>query len=393
MKIRKFLSLFAALTTVAAAGASCYPGEDIDWGQEQNPRPVEPEYTYSTAFTPGESGYAFFRIPAMVVCNDGSILAFAEGRVNGVEDTGDIDIVVKRSVDNGKTWGKLTVVKNDGENRCHNPVPVVLESGRVLLLYCWNLGAETPERTVYTIFSDDNGQTWGKETDITPQIQLPGEFRYATGPVHGIVKQFAPNKGRIVIPARCASTVNKPSHVIYSDDQGVTWRKGGSADFPNGNECTVAELGSGDLILNMRNTNTSNYYRYDATSKDGGVSFEPSRQTTLIEPITGCQGALLTCQVDKETGKTILLFSNPNHISSRRFGTVKASFDDGNTWTKMYQFVPSNGDNMYTSYSDLALIGGTADIAVLYESGFKNSLGILFRTVRFSDIKSPIAAN
>lgn len=393
MKIGNPFVFVAALTVMILAGTSCYPGEDIDWGQESKPDPEDPEYTYSTAFTPGESGYAFFRIPAMVVCNDASILAFAEGRVNSVEDTGDIDIVVKRSTDRGKTWGKLIVVKNDGENRCHNPVPVVLESGRVLLLYCWNLGAETPERTVYTIFSDDNGQTWGKETDITPQIQLPGEYRYATGPVHGIVKNFAPNKGRIIIPARCAPVVNKPAHIIYSDDQGVTWRKGGVADFPNGNECTVAELGNGDLILNMRNTNTSNFYRYDATSKDGGVSFLPSRQTTLIEPITGCQGSLLRYKVDEATGKTVLLFSNPNHVSSRRFGTIKASYDDGNTWTKMYQYVPSTGDNLYTSYSDIALIGGVDDIAVLYESGYKNSLGILFRTVKFSDIKDPIPAN
>ena len=37
-------------------------------------------------------GYAYFRIPTMVITNSGTILAFAEGRRNGPEDEGDIDI-------------------------------------------------------------------------------------------------------------------------------------------------------------------------------------------------------------------------------------------------------------------------------------------------------------
>lgn len=397
MRIRKQLSLLAACAAVTAAGISCYPGEDVPDFPREDPGPGGTEYVFSTVFKPGDDGYAFYRIPAMVVCADGTLLTFAEGRVNSVEDTGDIDIVLKRSEDGGKTWGDLIVVKNDGENRCHNPVPVALPSGRVMLLYCWNLGADAPDRKVYTRFSDDSGRTWGAETDITSQILEPGDYMYGAGPCHGIVKSYAPDAGRIVIPGRCkttsatSSSYGRPAHVIYSDDQGATWHKGGTTDFANGNECTVAELGNGALVLNMRNTNTSNYYRYDARSVDGGESFLPSRQTTLVEPVTGCQGSLLRYGVDAATGKTTLLFSNPNHTSSRRHGSIKASFDDGDTWTKMFQFVSSSGDDMYTSYSDLALVGG--DVGVVYEAGYKNSRGILFRTVKFSDIKNPATVN
>ena len=51
-------------------------------------------------FKSGENGYNTFRIPALVVTNEGTVLAFAEGRKNGSSDTGDIDIVLKRSTDN-----------------------------------------------------------------------------------------------------------------------------------------------------------------------------------------------------------------------------------------------------------------------------------------------------
>ena len=51
----------------------------------------------------GEAGYACFRIPAMVITNKGTVLAFAEARRNNCGDAGDIDLVVKRSTDGGKT--------------------------------------------------------------------------------------------------------------------------------------------------------------------------------------------------------------------------------------------------------------------------------------------------
>lgn len=92
----------------------------------------------SQVYKPGESGYAAFRIPAVVVSKAGTVLAFAEGRVDGSADDGNIDLLVKRSEDNGNTWSTPIKVYDDGENRCQNPAPVVLDNGRILLLFCWN---------------------------------------------------------------------------------------------------------------------------------------------------------------------------------------------------------------------------------------------------------------
>ena len=61
----------------------------------------------------------------MVVSNNGTVLAFCEGRKKGQSDSGDIDLVLKRSFDNGEIWQSMQLVWDDGENTCGNPCPVV----------------------------------------------------------------------------------------------------------------------------------------------------------------------------------------------------------------------------------------------------------------------------
>jgi sialidase-1 len=348
-----------------------------------------PLVNYSKIFTPGESGYAYFRIPAAVKTNKGVILCFAEGRVTGRSDYGNIDIVLKRSEDGGATWGNLIVVKDDGINRCCNPVPVVLPSGAVLLVYCWNLSTATSAQYVYTTTSNDEGLTWSTSMNISSSILRSGESSYLTGPVHGIVKQLPPHKGRILIPARCKSSIDKPSHIVYSDDNGATWKKGSSASYSNENENTITELANGNILMNMRNYNQSlaEWFRYDAISKDAGETFESTRMTTLIEPPSGCQGSLLTYRNNYSKGTSIVLFSNPSFPSSRRYGSVKVSYDNGQTWTKMYRYTDDAGDGMYSAYSDLVLLNNGKSIGIIYEAGYNYGGGIVFKSINFSSIK------
>jgi len=58
-------------------------------------------------FVSGTDGYKSFRIPAVIAAPDGSLLAFAEGRVHGSGDFGNIDIVMKKSKDKGKHGASL----------------------------------------------------------------------------------------------------------------------------------------------------------------------------------------------------------------------------------------------------------------------------------------------
>ncbi len=69
-------------------------------------------------FRSGGPGYDTFRIPALIEATNGDLLAFAEGRVGGRSDSGDIDLVLRRSGDGGDTWSDLEIVWDDGENTC-----------------------------------------------------------------------------------------------------------------------------------------------------------------------------------------------------------------------------------------------------------------------------------
>ena len=101
------------------------------------------EKKFSYIFESGTNGYNTYRIPAILTLKNGVLLAFAEGRKNTSSDTGDIDLVMKRSEDGGKTWSELIVLWDDDVNVCGNPAPVQeRRSGKIFLLSTWNLGSD-----------------------------------------------------------------------------------------------------------------------------------------------------------------------------------------------------------------------------------------------------------
>ncbi|MBI3466077.1 MAG: exo-alpha-sialidase, partial [Planctomycetes bacterium] len=148
-------------------------------------------------FVAGQEGYHSFRIPALIVSAKGTVLAFCEGRRNSRSDTGDIDLVLKRSFDGGQTWGPMQVVADDGPNTIGNPCPVVdRRTGTIWLPLTRNAGEDTQRqieagtsresRTVWMTRSTDDGATWGRLVEITSSVKAPDWTWYATGPGCGI---------------------------------------------------------------------------------------------------------------------------------------------------------------------------------------------------------------
>ncbi len=331
-------------------------------------------------FVGGQNGYKVYRAPTMVTTQKSTILAFAEGRVNGHADEDDMDVVLRRSEDGGKTWQKLQVLVNDGKNPCKNQSPVVLPNGRILLVYLWNpwIPSEsergTISRKVYSIYSDDDGMTWSngdpknRGTEITGMVQRPEWGWTGLGPVHGIVKQFEPNKGRILLPSRHnPGKGSMLSHVFYSDDSGKTWKIGGSVNRPKTTESTIVELSDGRLLLGSRNQVDTENHRVMSLSTDGGLSFPTTwLETQLIEP-RGVQASLFYYGMNSKTGKGNILFSNPNHKEIRSNGTLRLSTDDGKTWSESVVYAPKKSP-YFTGYSDIVKLKN-GDIGVLYERG------------------------
>ncbi len=195
----------------------------------------------------GEEGYQCFRIPAIVTTTRGTLLAFAEGRKNNCSDSGDIDLVVKRSVDGGKTWSGLSVVWDDGANTCGNPAPVVdRKTGRIILLSTWNLGTDhEPQiiegnsrdtRRIFVMSSLDDGISWSASLEITQDVKKPNWTWYATGPVNGIQIQTGKFRGRLIVPCDHieAGTKRYYAHTIHSDNGGLTWVLGGEHSWGSG---------------------------------------------------------------------------------------------------------------------------------------------------------------
>ena len=323
----------------------------------------------------GRDGYHTSRIPALAVTTSGTLLAFCEGRRDSPSDTGEINLLVKRSTDNGQTWTAQQVIWDDSDNTCGNPSPVVdRETGTIWLLMTWNRGDDREShiingqsqdtRRVFVTSSTDDGLTWAEPKEITAAVKRPNWTWYATGPGGGIQIEKGKYAGHLVIPCDHieAETKHYYSHVITSDDHGKTWQLGGRSPRHQVNECEVVELADGRLMLNMRNYDRTNRQRQVAFSDDGGETWmDQAFDTTLIEPI--CQASIRRYSWPGADTRNVILFSNPADANQRVRMTVRASFDDGLTWP--LQRVLYDGPS---GYSDLAVCDD-GSVACLYECG------------------------
>ncbi len=289
-------------------------------------------------FTAGQDGYHTHRIPSLLITPKGTLLAFAEGRKAGRSDAGHIDLVLKRSTDNGRTWSDLQIVASDPPNTIGNPCPVVdRTTGTIFLPMTRNLGEDKERdilagkskgtRTVLISESNDDGQTWTKPIDITATTKPRDWTWYATGPGIGIQLQT----GRLLIPCdhQVLGSSSYRSHIIYSDDHGKTWNLGGVVG-ENVNECQAAELADGSIMINMRSYRPDQHCRAISTSRDGGLTWSPiTDDKNLIEP--NCQASLIRFPGDAKH-KPFLLFCNPASETKRENLTLRISHDDGRTW-------------------------------------------------------------
>src|SRR5258708_25262399 len=162
---------------------------------------ADPFIEKSDLFTAGDNGYKMFHIPGIVVTAKGTVLAWCEARKKG-GDWDQIEIVLRRSTDEGKTWSAMKSIANvpgpktknpfslavKGVNpddvTYNNPVLIADRDGTVHGLFCLEY-----MRSFY-IRSSDDGLTWSAPVEITEAF---AGFRkaydwkvLATGPDHGI---------------------------------------------------------------------------------------------------------------------------------------------------------------------------------------------------------------
>ena len=230
--------------------------------------------------------YGCFRIPAVVRTQNGSLLAFAEGRIPGCRPdmAPGNPIVVRTSTDEGVTWSPIRVAVHPGSAQVglNYATPLITRNGTILLLYT---NCTRYNESQMAVHSDDHGQTWGGVINISAQL---GSLN--CGSPGGVL---LPNTNRVVLA--CSPADGRTAFAIFSDDDGKTWSKGSAVPGSfGGGEGQLVLDGRGPTMLSMVTRVSSNNSLVNhalATSEDGGESWSSQQLLSTLQGTT-CQGSI-----------------------------------------------------------------------------------------------------
>lgn len=334
----------------------------------------------SAPFQPYDLGSHYWRIPAMVVLHhqkgenaskNGRVVTMADNRFDHNGDLpSHIDVYERHSDDNGATWSThKMVVGTDADHALvgggHGFGDVSLvecASGKIVAIMVGGPGyfQSTPSNPIVPtiITSTDGGDTWSTPRTLTNELYnttynegaVQGSF---AGSGRGLMLQRQKDKqlnGRIMFAMshRFANN-NVQEYIIYSDDEGNTWKFSTQSAYSGGDESKLVELADGTVMISVRQSGQRGYNK----STDGGVTWGTQAKWA---DISGC-----ACNADiLYVNKHVMLHSYPNN-GSRKNLTIKASFDDGKSWSNPYVVCAPGA-----SYSTMD-VTKDGDIAIFYE--------------------------
>lgn len=305
-----------------------------------------------------QDSIACYRIPALVTAPNGDLIATIDERVpscNDLRGSDDINIVGRRSSDNGKSWSEIETIADLplGESASDPSMIVDGETGVIFLFYNFmNLTTEPDVYYLHLMRSEDNGKTWSEPEDITDQItpaDWKNDFKFITSG-----RGIQTSTGKLL---HCLVNLDHGMHLFGSDDHGASWFLIETPIEP-ADESKVVELADGTWMINSRTKGTG--YRYVHTSTDAGMSWKTRADSTLIDP--ACNASIIRYSaIAAGDDKNRLIFSNAASQESRTNLTVRVSYDEGETWTV--------GKTVYTggsAYSTLTVLEN-GDIGLLFE--------------------------
>ncbi|MGM5470003.1 sialidase family protein [Flavobacteriaceae bacterium LMO-SS05] len=327
--------------------------------QKQNNNTTEDALVFQDLFnTSMNDSVKCYRIPAIVTAPNGDVIAAIDERVPNCGDlkwSKDINIIVRRSSDNGKTWSDIETVVNFpyGQSASDPSMIVDTVTNEIFLFYNYmNLDTEKDIYYLHVVKSADNGKTWSKPVDITSQIAKPEwhkDFKFITSG-----RGIQTRSGKLL---HTMVNLNSGLHVFGSDDHGKTWYFLDTPIQP-ADESKIIELADGTLMINARVNNKG--LRYVHRSTDEGKTWETKPVPELIDP--GCNASIIRyTSIEDGYTKNRLLFSNAKSEKGRVNMTVRISYDEGKTW--------SEGKTIYegpSAYSDLTILEN-GDIGLFFE--------------------------
>ncbi len=346
---------------------------------------------YKTLEKHNSDKYYMCRIPGVIVTDKKSIVCYYEGRSSS-SDWADIDIVMKKSTDGGKTFSDRKILAKCREGETLNNPVMIADDGKIHFLYVSNY-----EKCYYCVSSDD-GETFSAPREITNELcGFDSTFPWnviALGPGHGIVCEDK----RLIIPVWVANGADKgdghsrehhPSKAGYieSTDGGKTWHTGSlfevSEEIKNPNETSCAYIGDSKVLFNVRNE-SEEYLRGECVLDiSSGEMTDVKLNEALPDPI--CFAGM--CSFEKD-GQYTLYFSNCNPSEKtwkrREFLTVRKSADKGKSWSDGTVIEKLSG------YSDINVSADGENIYCFFErqhSDESYELDLVFCTMTPDEIK------
>ena len=322
---------------------------------------------------------ACYRIPALITATNGDLIAAIDERVPSCGDlklNKDINIVLRRSTDNGKTWTPIERIVDYPWGASASDPSLLLDqqTGELFMFYNYmNLDTEKDIYYLKYVSSMDHGRTWSEPVDITEQITTPEwrtDFKFITSG-----RGIQTSAGELV---HTLVNLENGLHLFKSIDHGKNWSLINTPILP-ANESKIVELDNGNWMVNSRVTEKG--FRYVHISADEGRSWKSRPEPQLADP--SCNASIIRYSSNqKEDEQSILLFSNANSAKKREHLTVKVSYDEGETW--------SRGKTIYlgsSAYSSMTVLAN-GDIGLFFEKdGYRENVFVSFSLTWLEDDK------
>ena len=399
--------------TITNEQGKVFPAWYLTAEQQQQNFSMGPTIVFQSRKSPKKQ----YRIPAIIVADNGNIIAIADDRYTHGGDIGLykglIDIVYKVSKDGGKNWSAEKILGNRSTDadysKAQNKGDALVFRANDGDLVCMavsgggfaNATESTPSRMLRSE-SKDNGETWSAWEEVGKDLINSIKNKWKNP------KAFAPaGRGLTLKDGTFAAAMIGATDsgglyglYIYSTDKGKTWKRSENFIASTGghgqwNEPKViAELNDGKLLMSVRNGMSragKNDPRMYAISLDVPVNGNCNWPDSLSawQPIrcggVDAEGVVWTRANEQDKNRMLHIQAGPNGRQSLK---LFLSTDEGINWTVAKVIL---GDETPAAYSSLDVCGdGT--IITLAEEGTKAGVhyDIVFRRYNMNAITGEV---
>ncbi|MBO7068164.1 MAG: family 20 glycosylhydrolase [Bacteroidaceae bacterium] len=377
-------SIDAAITAFAYSNAS---GNNIcDLREKGNPAGVMRIFKRQQfLWTGSQSKEKYYRIPTIIRTSDGGVVALCDDRYDNTQDLGKvasgaagkhkIDVVMRKSMDDGATWSDAQVVAaGDGNSAaaCGYGDPAIVRtlSGKLVCLMAAG-STSFPNGMLHMGYSEskDNGSTWSTPKDIYSTIKKNGLS--ITSAFTSAGKGICFSNGRIAFAMNGKVDGVCNEYILYSDDEGATWTIAPNMACASADESKLEIMNDNSLILSVRQGGWNSqanraYSRTEGDASGDGINNWGGKSYWTDLNANGCNADILyySRQTDDGGMRDLML-----HTAVKTFQTYRKdlrlymSFDQGQTWQEAFQL--QLGYSAYSSMQKLA----NGDLAIIFEDG------------------------